>query len=108
MLGSLRKYYYRPLTALCLFDSETDVTSARCAVETRLCSIGFRHLETASSVAGRLGEISPLSRSSPELDDGGDGDKDVAQLVEDGVGESLPQEVDASGECGPSREDESR
>lgn len=45
-----------------------------------------------------------MSRSSSELDDGGEGDKDVAQLVEDGVGESLPYEVDARGECGTSRD----
>jgi len=38
--------------------------------------------------------------SSP-LDDGGDGDKDVAQLVEDGVGESLPHEVNARDDCVP-------
>jgi len=37
--------------------------------------------------------------SSP-LDDGGDGDKDVAQLVED-VGESPPHEVNARGDCVP-------
>jgi hypothetical protein len=95
--------------ALCLFDSGTDVTSAPCAVATRLRSVGLRRLEAASSVtADRLGEIIWLSRSSSELDDGGDGDKDVPQLVEDGVGESLPYEVDARGECGASLKDESR
>jgi len=30
---------------------------------------------------------------SSALDDGGDSDKDVAEVVEDGVGESLPHEV---------------
>jgi hypothetical protein len=63
---------------------------------TRLKSFG-----PTSSVTDGLGDATWLSKSSPELDDGGDDDIDVAQLVEDGVGESLPYEVDASGEFGP-------
>jgi hypothetical protein len=41
-----------------------------------------------------------VCKSSSELDDGGDDDTDV---IEEGVGESLPFEVDAIGELGPAR-----
>jgi len=66
-------------------------------------STDFSSLEAPSSVTGGLRGATWLSISSSELDDGGEGDKDVALLAEDGVGESLPYEVDARGEFGPPR-----
>lgn len=49
-------------------------------------TLGTRNLGVTSSDSG---DAAWLSKFSPELEDGGDDDIDVAQLVEDGVGESL-------------------
>jgi hypothetical protein len=50
------------------------------------CMLGTRSFGVTSSDTG---DAAWLSKFSPELEDGGDDDIDVAQLVEDGVGESL-------------------
>jgi len=62
----------------------------------------LRSFGGAFSITERLGETLWLSRS-PKRDDGGGGDIEVEQLVEDDVGESLPFE--AIGEHGTSRGD---
>jgi len=50
------------------------------------CTVGTRSFGVTSSATG---DAAWLSKFSTELEDGGDDDTDVAQLVEDGVGESL-------------------
>lgn len=107
MLGWFVAYEcYRPLTSFFSFDTCTEVTSKpMCVVGSRRCSTCVKSSDGASFVTEGVTDTIWVSGSSPEFDDGGEGDTDVAKLVEDGVGESLPYEVDARGEFGSSRED---